>query len=61
MEYVLDQIIKTKKQHVCGSKEWRILRVGVDIRLKCMGCGREIIMLRHELNKRVVGSKSTNT
>lgn len=52
--YVLGQIIQTKKPHVCGSKDWEVLRTGVDIKLKCSGCGREIMMLKYELDKRIV-------
>ena len=32
--YTLDQIITTKKPHVCGSKEWKVIRVGADIKLE---------------------------
>jgi len=53
-KYIVGQIVKTKKQHVCGSKEWKILRVGVDMKLECLGCGRQIMMLQFELNKRLV-------
>ncbi|CDR31451.1 Bacterial protein of uncharacterised function (DUF951) [Acholeplasma oculi] len=52
--YVLGQIIQTKKPHVCGSKDWEVLRTGVDIKLKCVGCGREIMMLKYELDKRLI-------
>ena len=36
MDYEVGDIVKLKKQHPCGSKEWRILRVGADFRLECM-------------------------
>lgn len=39
-------IIKMKKPHPCGSQEWEILRVGADFRLKCMGCGHQIMVPR---------------
>jgi len=52
--FQVGQLIKTKKPHVCGSKEWEITRVGADIKLKCTGCGREIILMRFELNKRII-------
>lgn len=38
MEYNIGDIVKTKKQHPCGSKLWEITRVGVDFKLKCLGC-----------------------
>ena len=39
MEYKVGDIVRTKKQHPCGSKLWEITRVGVDFKLKCQGCG----------------------
>ena len=39
MEYNVGDIVETKKQHPCGSKQWEITRVGVDFKLKCCGCG----------------------
>lgn len=38
MLYNIGDIVKTKKQHPCGSKLWEITRVGVDFKLKCLGC-----------------------
>ena len=38
MEYNVGDIVRTKKQHPCGSKFWEITRVGVDFKLKCQGC-----------------------
>ena len=39
-------IIKMKKPPPCGSQEWEILRVGADFRLKCMGCGHQLMVPR---------------
>ena len=39
-------IIKMKKKHPCGSSEWEILKAGADIKMKCLGCGHEIIIKR---------------
>ena len=39
MEYNIGDIVRTKKTHPCGSKLWEITRVGVDFKLKCLGCG----------------------
>ena len=44
MDYEVGDIVKLKKQHPCGSKEWRILRVGADFRLECMGCSHQIMI-----------------
>lgn len=43
--------IKMKKKHPCGSYEWQILRVGADFRLKCMGCGHQIMIARKIVEK----------
>ncbi len=51
MEYETGDIVKLKKKHPCGSSEWQILRVGADFRLKCLGCGRQIMLPRREVEK----------
>lgn len=38
MQYNVGDIVRTKKQHPCGSKLWEITRVGVDFKMKCTGC-----------------------
>lgn len=49
----LDDIVEMKKPHACGSKEWKITRLGVDLKLKCLGCGHEILMDRLEFLKKL--------
>ena len=39
-------VIRMKKPHPCGSCEWEVLRVGADFRLKCQGCGHQIMVAR---------------
>lgn len=51
MEYELGDIVKLKKQHPCGSSEWEIIRVGADFRLKCQGCGHQVMMPRRQVEK----------
>jgi hypothetical protein len=51
MEYNLGDIVELKKQHPCGSKEWEILRIGADFRLKCLGCGHQIMTERKFVEK----------
>ena len=58
MEYKVGDIVKLKKQHPCGSFEWEILRVGADFRLKCMGCGHQIMISRKLVEKNTRGLKS---
>ena len=53
MEYNIGDIVRTKKQHPCGSKLWEITRVGVDIKIKCIKCGRSIMMDRIEFDKKL--------
>ncbi|MBQ6817418.1 MAG: DUF951 domain-containing protein [Bacilli bacterium] len=47
-----DQVIM-KKQHACGTNLWTITRMGVDIKIKCDNCGREIMMDRLEFQKKL--------
>ena len=42
-----------KKQHPCGSNEGEIIRLGADIKIKCCGCGRIVMIPRIELNKKI--------
>ena len=56
--YELDQIITTKKPHVCGSDEWKIVRVGADIKLECQGCKRVIMLASYELDKKIKKRKN---
>lgn len=53
MDIQLGDILKLKKQHPCGSREWEVLRVGADFRLKCMGCGHQIMIARRVLEKNI--------
>lgn len=55
MEINLGDIIKLKKQHPCGSQEWEVLRVGMDFRLKCMGCGHQVMLPRKLVEKNLKG------
>jgi len=47
--------VKMKKIHPCGSYLWEILRVGMDFRLKCLGCGRIVLLARSKFEKGVKG------
>lgn len=55
LNYEVGDIVKLKKAHPCGSQEWEILRVGADFRLKCMGCGRQIMTARKLVEKNTRG------
>ncbi len=51
MDIQVGNILRLKKQHPCGSREWEVLRT--DFRLKCMGCGHQIMIARRVLEKSV--------
>lgn len=55
MDIQVGDILKMKKQHPCGSAEWEVLRIGADFRLKCMGCGHQIMIPRVKAEKNVRG------
>lgn len=52
-EFVLGQRVRTKKNHPCGSNVWTIIRVGMDFRIKCVQCGRSVLLPRAKFEKSV--------
>ena len=55
LQYDVGDIGKLKKPHPCGSQEWEILRVGADFRLKCQGCGHQVMVPRKLVEKNTRG------
>ena len=53
LEYKLGSIVMMKKGHPCGSNEWKIIRVGADIKIQCLNCNRIIMLPRIEFNKKI--------
>lgn len=53
MDIRLNDILVMKKTHPCGDKQWKVLRVGADFRLKCLGCGHEIMVPRLKAEKNI--------
>jgi len=51
--YELHDIVEMKKQHPCGTNRWEIIRMGADIRIKCLGCGQLVMMPRREFNRKM--------
>jgi hypothetical protein len=49
----VDDLVRLRKPHPCGSYEWLVVRVGADIGLKCQVCGRRVLLDRRTFNKRV--------
>lgn len=52
-DYQVGQLVQMKKEHPCGSNCWRIIRVGMDFRIKCVKCGHSVLMPRSRFERRV--------
>ena len=53
MDIRVGDILTLKKQHPCGSRDWQVLRIGADFKLKCLGCGREVMDTRQKFEKMI--------
>ena len=54
MDLQLHDILELKKDHPCGRRRrWEVLRVGMDIKLKCLGCGHEVMQPRRKVEKMI--------
>ena len=53
MNLRLHDRVVLKKPHPCGSFQWEILRVGMDIKLRCLGCGHELMLPRSKAEKNI--------
>ena len=53
MEIKLGDIVRLKKPHPCGSDQWRVVRLGADIGIRCLGCGRRVLLKRPVFERRV--------
>lgn len=53
LELFLDDVVRLRKPHPCGSTDWTVVRLGADIGLKCRGCGRRVLLPRSALEKRL--------
>ncbi len=53
MDIRVGDIVEMKKQHPCGSREWTVLRVGMDFKLRCTGCGHEVMTPRSKAEKAI--------
>ena len=56
MNIEIGEIIQLKKPHPCGKKDsdkWKVLRVGADFRLECMGCSHQVMMKRSLVDKSI--------
>lgn len=53
IEFLMEDVVRLRKPHACGGSDWQIVRLGADIRLKCLACGRLVLLERRELEKRL--------
>ena len=53
MDLHLHDKVELKKPHPCGSTQWEILRVGMDIKLRCLGCNHESMLPRRKVEKSI--------
>ncbi|MCT8977598.1 DUF951 domain-containing protein [Clostridium sp. CX1] len=51
--FYLGDVVEMKKEHPCGSKNWEIIRLGADIKIKCCGCNRIVMLPRSKFQKDV--------
>lgn len=53
MDIRLQDILTMKKAHPCGCNQWKVLRTGADLRLRCLGCGHELMTPRFKIEKNI--------
>ena len=53
MEIGLGDVVRLRKKHPCGSDEWQVVRVGADIRIKCLKCQRQVLLERGIFERRM--------
>ena len=63
MDIQIGDILEMKKAHPCGEKRWQVLRTGADFRLKCLGCGHEVMTPRFKAEKKIrqIQKKNSST
>ena len=49
----VNDVVRLRKPHPCGGYEWTVVRIGADIGLKCNTCGRRVLLVRREFEKRL--------
>ena len=53
MDVRVGDVLAMKKQHPCGENRWQVLRIGADFKLRCLGCGREVMGARQKFEKQI--------
>lgn len=51
--FQLNDIVELKKTHPCGENRWKVIRLGMDIRIKCLGCDHSVLLPRSKFEKRL--------
>ncbi|MCR6112667.1 DUF951 domain-containing protein [Bacillus sp. A301a_S52] len=51
--FELHDVVEMKKAHPCGENRWKIIRMGMDIRIKCLGCDHSVMIPRKEFRKKM--------
>lgn len=59
-EYTLGDKVIMKKGHPCGANLWEVIRLGVDIKIKCCNCGRTVMIPRIEFNRKLKKVESSD-
>lgn len=54
----LDDILKLRKEHPCGEDRWKVIRLGADIKIECLECGRQVMLTRRKLSRSVKSNLS---
>lgn len=52
-QFGLNDIVQMKKQHPCGENRWKIIRMGMDIRIKCLGCDHSVMIPRKQFTNKL--------
>ncbi|WP_377887217.1 DUF951 domain-containing protein [Alkalihalobacillus sp. R86527] len=52
-EFELNDVVEMKKSHPCGENKWKIIRMGADIRIKCLGCNHSVMLPRREFSRKI--------
>ncbi len=52
-EFAINDIVEMKKPHPCGINRWKIIRMGMDIRIKCEGCSHSVLIPRKEFSRKI--------
>ncbi len=53
MDIKVGQIVRLKKKHPCGSYDWKVIRIGIDFKLKCLGCSHIVMLPRVKAEKNI--------